>query len=1172
MAHTPFGGKGAPLLRDGRLQPACRRLGASPAQVVLGWCRHHGAIAIPKTQSEVRMRENAAPCSLDAGAAASLDAMDQPPPGFGSTPPSGLKTGVAQVRANTVSADVAVAVAASPEVLTGAKALLDVVTAVVQKEGLQPDMAGSGPGAGGRGCAWFGGVSPTELVNFTRSELVEVEQELATLRNLKVEAVGDLTATVSWPGGPHGPSWKEDQDEQDACCRRLQAELGDVLFDALLLARKCEVATAGQVSLSGAFAAAAEKVRRRCPHVFAGEPAPTRADAEAIWQREKAKERQRVGIRVELEPIAKPNAPKQNSTNVIVQETDCSSEEDGGERGPMSPPQKHTISDLSSAADALGSGGLQKLLALSESALDEMLEDRLGLKRAVRKQICDERNKLRLEHEHEPLIQSPAGHPQAEEFGTGDSSAAELKEQGTRAFKKKNYVQAAALYEAAAKGDPGDATHSANQCFSLLRAKQPAAAVDAGREAVRRKPDWAKAHYRLGSALAALGDELYLGMGEKVSASSALGVLQEAQETLQKACELEPESTPMANALRDVRKALSQRGSPVVSGAETAVAKKTNVSPSTVPTSPADIGRSVMPQQADDASSTRAAVPKPVAFSGSRGSQVSDAQVKDEAEQVEAPELPKAKVNPPGSLVDDLPVAKGPNNPADAVNAALDKARTFDQPTPAPSAPQAAAQTSPESGIAAEAGDREGVYKRWPIARVELEGKGKALVAARPVLAGAVVYQARPWISVVADGFMRSVCAHCFRSTTDETQGGTEAGPAPDLPFSCPDCSACGYCSAECKDAAAHTHAKECESVAQIVKMTAGRTESRGPRMIIRALAQRAVDLEGGDAEAERKRQLNLPTFVDVCELVDHMNDLPRHKQKEFLSIAAGVGSLPVGKGVGRAELVRLVALLRCNSQAVVDLANQRKGDVLIAPADFNHSCTPNCTVAFYGNTVQVRALTTIEPDEELTIQYTDLYLPRAERRERLQNSHCFSCACSRCTDQGGQQQQTVDQRIEGFRCGAKNCDGLVPPPLSAATTSGSQNDCWICVKCGESHAHRADSLQRSASAAKVLYTTAVETQRRGDFEAARSLLEDLISQHSSALFWQHAILYNAHHALFSACNALEDTEDAASAAAKALACIRAVYPPFHPVRHLPALSASYATRTLTHTVCNLLA
>jgi hypothetical protein len=62
-------------------------------------------------------------------------------------------------------------------------------------------------------------------------------------------------------------------------------------------------------------------------------------------------------------------------------------------------------------------------------------------------------------------------------------------------------------------------------------------------------------------------------------------------------------------------------------------------------------------------------------------------------------------------------------------------------------------------------------------------------------------------------------------------------------------------------------------------------------------------------------------------------------------------------------------------------------------------------------------------------------------------------------------------------------------------------------------------------------------------------LLEGLIAKHSPQLFWQHSALYNTHHALFSACNALEDTEDAASAAASALACLRATYPPFHPVR-----------------------
>eukprot|EP01047_Picozoa_sp_COSAG01_P070137 COSAG01_NODE_10552_length_2134_cov_2.139558_1_plen_388_part_10 len=61
MAHTPFGGRGAPLLRDGRLHSLCTRLGLAPSQLLLSWAvRHCGAIVIPKTQSDVRMRENLA--------------------------------------------------------------------------------------------------------------------------------------------------------------------------------------------------------------------------------------------------------------------------------------------------------------------------------------------------------------------------------------------------------------------------------------------------------------------------------------------------------------------------------------------------------------------------------------------------------------------------------------------------------------------------------------------------------------------------------------------------------------------------------------------------------------------------------------------------------------------------------------------------------------------------------------------------------------------------------------------------------------------------------------------------------------------------------------------------------------------------------------------------------
>jgi NTP pyrophosphatase (non-canonical NTP hydrolase) len=1006
------------------------------------------------------------------------------------------------------------------------------------------------------------------MIEFARSELTEVEEELTTLRNLKVEAVGELVATVSWPTGPaadgYGPDWNEEQDEQDACCRRLEGELGDVLFDALLLARKCEVATAGKVSLSGALAVAAEKVRRRCPHVFAGEPAPTRADAEAIWQREKAKERQRASVRVELAP-APPAAEPQQKIKVMVQEAECSSDED--EDASTTPqaqsPVAHgssSIVDLSSAAVALGSS-IERLVGMSDSDLDEELEEKLGVKRSIRQQICKEKRQHQQQQQEkeqqEQAAAAAAAAATAEEDARGkvrdemraaeaadDGGASVLKERGAKAFKAKNYEEAADLYGAAAMCAPTDATHPANQSFALLRAKQPQGAVDAGMEAVRRKPDWAKAHYRLGAALAALNT---------AEGNAA------AAESLGTACELDSDNIQMATALRDVRKAIDAALTAATSNNN--LAKETEQSPApapaaTAPMSPADIGRGVFTQQPD----SDRTVPKPSRIKAEEVEEVEE----EEVVAVEAPELPKAKVNPVGSLTDDLPVPKGPNNPADAVNAALDKARSISMESDTAAAKATAAkkasaassssEASQQGQVAAEPGDQEGVYKRWPICRTVIEGKGRALKAARPLMAGAVVYQARPWVSVVADGFMRSVCSHCFKSTADEG-GGEDDGPPPDLPFSCAGCSACGYCSQECKDAAAHLHAKECESVAQVVRMTAGTSaDSRGARMLIRALAQRAVDLEGGDEEALRKRSVNLPSFVDVCELEDHLNDLPRAKQKEFLGIAAGVGSLPIGQqyGVGKVELVRLVATLRCNSQAVVDVANKRLGDVLIAPADFNHSCRPNCTVAFYGNTVQIRALCEIDPDEELTIQYTDLYLSRHERQEKLLSSHCFTCACPRCCEGGGGtggggEGGTLDCRVEGYRCGLKRCDGLVPPPLHEGGSGGGVE--WVCVKCGASHSHRADALRRSAAEAKVVYATAIESSRRGDYEAARTLLEDLIAKHSPSLFWQHSVLYNAHHALFSACNALEDTEDATSAASKALACIRATYPPFHPVR-----------------------
>lgn len=92
---------------------------------------------------------------------------------------------------------------------------------------------------------------------------------------------------------------------------RVKDELGDLLFDVLMLACVCERrfgagdgdAGAG-VTVAGAASHAAQKVKRRCPHVFGPLPGPaaTRAEEEAEWKKAKASEKAAVAAGAALPP------------------------------------------------------------------------------------------------------------------------------------------------------------------------------------------------------------------------------------------------------------------------------------------------------------------------------------------------------------------------------------------------------------------------------------------------------------------------------------------------------------------------------------------------------------------------------------------------------------------------------------------------------------------------------------------------------------------------------------------------------------------------------------------------------------------------------------------------------------------------------------------------------
>jgi NTP pyrophosphatase (non-canonical NTP hydrolase)/2-phospho-L-lactate guanylyltransferase (CobY/MobA/RfbA family) len=92
------------------------------------------------------------------------------------------------------------------------------------------------------GCPWCDETSAQQIVGWLRSEVREVALEL----DLSLASDGNTRLEVS---------------------KRLQSEIGDLLFDSFLLASLCERQGLG-ASLSSSASAAAEKIRRRCPYVF----------------------------------------------------------------------------------------------------------------------------------------------------------------------------------------------------------------------------------------------------------------------------------------------------------------------------------------------------------------------------------------------------------------------------------------------------------------------------------------------------------------------------------------------------------------------------------------------------------------------------------------------------------------------------------------------------------------------------------------------------------------------------------------------------------------------------------------------------------------------------------------------------------------------------------------
>ena len=126
------------------------------------------------------------------------------------------------------------------------------------------------------GTHFCAGMRPTDLLGFIRSEIDEVKEELALIDSVA-------------------------KDSKVKNLRGLRGELGDVLFDTLLLIDKCSRefgdgdGAAGALSVDSVAHAAALKVEGRCPYAFkeGTEKPPTLELERKAWNDAKEREKRR---------------------------------------------------------------------------------------------------------------------------------------------------------------------------------------------------------------------------------------------------------------------------------------------------------------------------------------------------------------------------------------------------------------------------------------------------------------------------------------------------------------------------------------------------------------------------------------------------------------------------------------------------------------------------------------------------------------------------------------------------------------------------------------------------------------------------------------------------------------------------------------------------------------
>ncbi|KAJ3083564.1 SET and MYND domain-containing protein 3 [Quaeritorhiza haematococci] len=159
------------------------------------------------------------------------------------------------------------------------------------------------------------------------------------------------------------------------------------------------------------------------------------------------------------------------------------------------------------------------------------------------------------------------------------------------------------------------------------------------------------------------------------------------------------------------------------------------------------------------------------------------------------------------------------------------------------------------------------------------------------------------------------------------------------------------------------------------------------------------LNVEALEGLVSHYEELDRTTKDLVNDIASEAFELLVNSKSMNNNIDDGVASDPLSKE----RLVQLLAQFRCNNFSIHDDQLFPTGVEGTFPLGslLNHSCLPNCVVAYERRTQVVRTIRDVTADEELTIGYVDSMLTRQERRRKLTEQYAFLCECERCGGEG---------------------------------------------------------------------------------------------------------------------------------------------------------------------------